>query len=241
HHRGHAERERGEGARRGRGGEDGDVAARWHLRPELDRPVERDEVRLELVREQAARSHGAGEENATRRPRQLGEKTFLRRDRRDEVDAEPRVEQRVGGSGPDRGGPSGPAARAVGELSRRVGARDEQPVIDFELDAIRPTGSTRPSGQMTTSCPSSRTREASGSSCPAARVTITRTRAPSAARRQEARRDQPPLVSGGPRAPAWARCYRRTCAVSVTRAAETVPIHPQAPGPPQYARAAWIA
>src|SRR5581483_2504163 len=68
------------------------------------------------------------------------EKTFLRRDRRDEVDAEPRVEQRVGGSGPDRGGPSGPAARAVGELSRRVGARDEQPVIDFELDAIRADG-----------------------------------------------------------------------------------------------------
>ena len=70
-----------ERTRRRAGGEHDEVADRRLGRPELDRPVEGDEVGVELVDEQAPRPFGRCDEDAPGGPRQLGEQALLGGDR----------------------------------------------------------------------------------------------------------------------------------------------------------------
>ena len=101
---------------RGRGGGEHDqVGLREALGPQLQRPVERNEVGPELVREQPPRALGAREQHPPCRPRQLSEQALLRRDTRDEVGPA----HRLRGRGADRRHPPGLPAHAPAQLVAR--------------------------------------------------------------------------------------------------------------------------
>src|SRR5205823_4005864 len=118
----------------GRGGEHDDVALRRLVRPELHRPVERDEIRADFLREQAPSALRGGEEDAPGRARELGEQALLRRDARNEVRGEPGSLERLGRGGTDGGDPPWPTAEPARDLGGAVRARDDQPVVTRGVD-----------------------------------------------------------------------------------------------------------
>ena len=116
---------------------------------QLDRAVERQEVGVALVDEQAARAFGGREEDAP--GRELREQPLLRRDARHEVDPQAVLAQRVCGAGADRRKPC-----AGEQTSRRASSRapfglvtTTQSYADGSTGSS-PSGSIRISGQRTT-------------------------------------------------------------------------------------------
>jgi len=91
----------GEGLRGRGGGDDDEVAVGKRIRVEPHRSVELEEVGVEFPNEQVPGILRAGEEDASRRARQLLHETFLRGTARDEVGLDPVSAQSFGRTGPD--------------------------------------------------------------------------------------------------------------------------------------------
>src|SRR6266542_1824476 len=128
------EPERAEGLS-GRGRREYDQLARGRgIGPEQPCAVERHEVRPERLDEVASGSFGTGEENASGRPGELRDETFLRGDARHEGRLDAVVAQRSRRTRADRGHRRPPAAASDGQLADGIRARDDDPVVLRELE-----------------------------------------------------------------------------------------------------------
>ena len=194
--------ERAESAGGGGRGEHDDIAG-GRRRTQLGRPVERQEVRAELVDDERAGALGGGEEHAPGRSRQLGEQALLRRHHGYEIHHDPARASAAAVPGPIAATrPARPRARDISSSAPFGLVTMSQSYPDRSIGP-QPIGSTRMRGQSTTSWPSSATRDARGSAWPGARVTTTlifRQRAPGArARGRPDRRGGGARSSGRPR------------------------------------------
>ena len=103
-------------------------------RTQLGRPVERQEVRAELVDDERAGALRGGEEHAPGRSRQLGEQAFLRRDHGYEIHDDPGPRERRGRPRADRRDTPGASARPRHQLVCAVRACDDEPVVPGQVD-----------------------------------------------------------------------------------------------------------
>ena len=140
-------------------------------RRELHRPVERDHIRAERVREQARAPSRAREEHAARRRRQRREQPFLRRRRRQRRRRR-RTRRRSPGRSPRPGGVRRASAGAA--RARRSTLVSDDPVVASTSTGASPSGSIATSGTWTTSWPRRAGPSSRSRSCPAGRVTTIR-------------------------------------------------------------------
>jgi hypothetical protein len=99
---------------------------------ELERPVQRDDVRGERVGQERSRALCRGEQHPSGLVGERLEQPFLRRRPRDQVGAA----ERVGGRPADGRDALRRTAHTAPELARRVRAREDDPVVARDVDRV---------------------------------------------------------------------------------------------------------